>query len=103
MESKKDKTVKLKSSLSQTRKIIAEKFRKLHKNNISTERKLRKKYAPLTDSVKSLNDTLKQKVISNNDEQKQQQQNDVREEEEDIDDDYVEMPPPPYPPPPLPP
>lgn len=90
MESKKDETVKIKSSLSQTRKIIAEKFRKLHMNNVLTERKLRKKYAPITDSL--------QKLIANK-EKISRQQNDLNDQEMN---DVFEMPPPPYPPPPLP-
>lgn len=107
MASKKDKTVKIKSSLSQTRKIIAEKFRKLHMNKVLTERKLRKKYAPLTDSLKQLI-PKKEKVT-----QKQNVPND-REQDMNVDGfqliygieddpDGFEMPPPQYLPPPPPP
>lgn len=116
MNSKKNKTAKTKASLVRTRKIIAEKFRKLHMNEIKTERNLRKKYAPLTDS-------LQQMISKEEEEERKRQQNapnqgvgndhdnDLEEEmdfeheyndtDDTDDDDY--RPPPPFPPPPLPP
>lgn len=110
MNSKKNKT---KSSLVRTRKIIAEKFRKLHMNKIKTERNLREKYAPLTDSL--------QQIVSKEEEEEEMNrwqnapnQDEFGEEEMDFENDYDETddtddddfrPPPQYspPPPPLPP
>lgn len=108
MESKKDKTVKVKSSLAQARKIIAEKFNKLHMNNVLTERKLREKYAPLTDSLQRLIESKEEKNRQQNESNHEQQQQPQQEEEMnlDVDDeggDVFDIPPPSYPPPPLPP
>jgi hypothetical protein len=103
MDSKNNKTIKLKSSLSQTRKVIAEKFRKLHMDKISSDRKLRKKYAPLTESVQSLKDSLQQKNANKTTPNNQQNLNDDDSEQEIEMDDYIGMPPPDYPPPPNPP
>lgn len=100
MDSEKNKAAKIKSSLAQTRKIIAEKFRKLHMNKISTERNLREKYAPLTDSL--------QQIISKEEEEEEvnRQQNAQNHRGQEIEfgdfDDFDEMPPPPFPPPPPP-
>lgn len=68
---------------------------------VSTERKLRKKYAPLTDSL--------QQLVANEEEmnqrQQQQQQNEPNQIDREIsfdDADVFNMPPPPFPPPQLP-
>lgn len=71
---KSKKTVKtkkedLKSSLVRTRKIIAEKFRKLHANRMQNEGKMKKMYGTLSESLK--------KIIS--DKEKIQQRNDAKE------------------------
>lgn len=93
MDSKKEKTTaKIKSSLSHTRKIIAEKFHKLHMNKVQTERKLREKYAALTDSLQKLI-TSKEKI------NRHQNDPNPREQEMDVD---IDVPPPPYSPPPYP-
>lgn len=49
----------LKSSIVRTREIIANKLRKLHENQYTQEKKLRKKYAPITDSINKLINTKK--------------------------------------------
>lgn len=96
----KNESVLLKSSLLRTRKIIADKFRKLRQNKVLSERKSLEKYKPLSDSL--------QKIIAQKGEINQNQQtNDPNvpnhiELGEDIDVDDG-PPPPPYPPPQLPP
>lgn len=44
----------VKESLSRTRKIIVNKFRKLHMDRVSNERKREQKFAPLTDSLRKM-------------------------------------------------
>ena len=118
MDSKKDKTVKIKSSISKTRKIIAEKFRQLHENNVLTGKNLKEKYAQLTDKLQQLiekKDEMKLQPQQQENEQNQEMDyedegddgdesvDDVEEIVDEGDDDVFEMPPPPYPPPPIPP
>lgn len=55
--------IKLKSALVSTRKTIAKKFRKLHKERSNQERVLAEKYTPIADSINNLIDS-KQKLIS---------------------------------------
>lgn len=59
-----EKQKKLKKTLVQTRKIIANKFRKLHSQRIERERKLEEKFAPISDSLNKLIDV--KHVLKNN-------------------------------------
>lgn len=100
--SEKNETVLLKSSLSQTRKIIADKLTKLRKNKVSSERKSNEKYSSLSDSLKKL-------IAQKGEKNQNQQVNRINaanlidlNERIDIDDDDG-PPPPQYPPPQLPP
>lgn len=49
-----EKEKRLKTALVRTRKIIAQKFQKLHNQNIKRDVKLNEKYAPITKSLKKI-------------------------------------------------
>lgn len=100
----------MKASLSRTRKIIPQKFRKLHTNRLSDERKRDEKLVPVTDLLK--------KIVTQRDEINQNREPNMRNNMNENDgmeidpnefDDFVnpppryERPPPPYDPPPPPP
>lgn len=108
MKGEKRTTDKLKENISNTRKVIASKFKKLHKDRVSSDRKRKEKLAPVTDSLKKII-SQKELIVEN---EQLQQPNDVNQfERMDIDpnemDDLIQMPrhaPPPLPPlpPPIP-
>lgn len=108
--------VEIKASLSRTRKIIAQKFRKLHMKRLSDERKRERKLAPVTDSLKKIISQRDEINRNRNRNRRPNVQNEMdRIEEMEIDDNdfnnfgqpprYEAVPPPPYepPPPPIPP
>lgn len=99
---------KLKATISDTRRVIASKFKKLHRDRVSNDMKRKEKLAPLTDSLKKII-SQKDAIIKNNERvQHPNEQNDVNHiDRMDIDpiemDDFIQMPqhaPPPLPPPP---
>lgn len=88
------KEKRLKSSLVNVRKTIANKFKKLHRDRIARERELTEKYAPITDSIKKIIETKKNiqnetsRIVENDDEQEEEQEQQQQEEDHYEDDDY---------------
>lgn len=65
-----------------TREIIANKFRKLHRDQQTKDRKLREKYAPLTDSINKLIDAKEN--LSAENEQLNHDMNEFKPNEKDL-------------------
>lgn len=75
MERLSEEAKRTKVSLVRTRKDISDKFHKLHDERIDEENRLKRKYAPITDSLEKLKD-VKERPIS------------MKNENQDIDFDY---------------
>lgn len=57
------KTKRVKSAIVKTRKTISNKFKKLHSDQIEQERRLKERYAPITDSINKLIKVKKDVVL----------------------------------------
>lgn len=82
MPKKKQLIKSAKSSIVRTREIIANKFRKLHRDQQTKDRRLREKYAPLTDSINKLIDAKEN--LSAENEQLNHDMNEFKPNEKDL-------------------
>lgn len=89
METTFEKEKRLKSSLIQTRNTIANKFRKLHRNQMMREKKLQNEYAPITDSIKKLIETKENVSSEKSRLHKNEDESNIKTElNEDIEDEF---------------